>query len=70
VAGANFALGWIHKWRPRLNYSSMSLSFPPGGVKLQVDMDATLQPARRIIARLLRGDAGFSTSTITRIPLE
>jgi hypothetical protein len=26
VAGANFALGWIHKWYPRLNYSSMSLS--------------------------------------------
>jgi hypothetical protein len=59
VAGANFALGWIHKWHPRLNYSSMSLSFPPGRVKLQVHMDATLQLARRIIARLLREDAGF-----------
>jgi hypothetical protein len=34
VAGANFALGWICKWHPRLNYSSMSLSFPTGGVKL------------------------------------
>jgi hypothetical protein len=34
VVGANFALGWIRKWHPRLNYSSMSLSFPPGGVKL------------------------------------
>jgi hypothetical protein len=53
VAGANFALGWLRKWHPRLNYSSMSLSFPPGPVKLQVHMDATLQPARRIIARLL-----------------
>jgi hypothetical protein len=53
VAGANFALGWTHKWHPRLNYSSMSLSFPPGGARLQVHMDATLQPARRIIARLL-----------------
>jgi hypothetical protein len=42
VAGANFALGWIRKWHPRLNYSSMSLSFPPGRVKLQVHMDATL----------------------------
>jgi hypothetical protein len=30
VAGANFALGWIRKWHPRLNYSSMPLSFPPG----------------------------------------
>jgi hypothetical protein len=25
VAGANFALGWMRKWYPRLNYSSMSL---------------------------------------------
>jgi hypothetical protein len=32
VVGANFALGWIRKWHPRLNYSSMSLSYPPGGV--------------------------------------
>jgi hypothetical protein len=59
VAGANFALGWIRKWHPRINYSSMSLSYPLGGVRLQVHMDATLQPARRIIARLLREDAGF-----------
>jgi hypothetical protein len=59
VAGANFALGWIRKWHPRLNYSSMSLSLPPGRTKLQVHMDATLQLARRIIARLLQEDARF-----------
>jgi hypothetical protein len=59
VAGANFALGWIRKWHPKLNYSSMSLGFPQGGVRLQVHMDATLQLARRIIARLLREDAAF-----------
>jgi hypothetical protein len=53
VADANFALGWIRKWHPRLNYSSMSLSLPPGRAMLQVHMDATLQPAMRIIARLL-----------------
>jgi hypothetical protein len=34
VAGANFALGWVRKWHPRLNYSSMSLSYPPGGASL------------------------------------
>jgi hypothetical protein len=34
VACANFALGWIRKWQPRLNYSSMSLSYPPGGASL------------------------------------
>jgi hypothetical protein len=59
VAGANFALGWTHKWHPRLNYSSMSLSMPPGGARLQVHMDATLQLARRLIARLLREDVAF-----------
>jgi hypothetical protein len=59
VAGANFAIGWIRKWHSRLNYSSMSLSYPPGGGRLGVHMDATLQPARRIIARLLQEDARF-----------
>jgi hypothetical protein len=59
VAGANFALGWIRKWHPRLNYSSMSLSYPSGGASLRVHLENTLQPARRIIARLLREDAAF-----------
>jgi hypothetical protein len=53
VAGANFALGWVRKWHPGLNYSSMSLIYPPGGASLRVHLEATLQPARRIIARLL-----------------
>jgi hypothetical protein len=53
VAGANFALGWIRKWQPRLNYSSMSLSYPPGGASLRVHLESTLQPTRQIIARLL-----------------
>jgi hypothetical protein len=59
VAGANFALGWIRKWHPRLNYSSMSLGLPPGGAMLRVHMDATLQPVRRLIARLLQQDVAF-----------
>jgi hypothetical protein len=59
VAGANFALGWIRKWHPRLNFSSMSLSLPLGRAMLQVHMDATLPPARRIIGWLLQEDAGF-----------
>jgi hypothetical protein len=45
VAGANFALGWIRKWQLRLNYSSMSLSYPPGGASLRVHLESTLQPA-------------------------
>jgi hypothetical protein len=34
VVGANFALGWMRKWHPRLNYSSISLSYPPGGASI------------------------------------
>jgi hypothetical protein len=59
VAGANFALGWIHKWHPRLNYSSMSLSLAPGGASLRVHMENMLQPARRLVTRLLEADAAF-----------
>jgi hypothetical protein len=28
IAGAKFALGWIRKWHPRLNFVTMSLSLP------------------------------------------
>jgi hypothetical protein len=59
VAGANFALGWIRKWHPRLNYSTMSLSLAPGGASLRVRMENTLQPARRLVARLLEAGAAF-----------
>jgi hypothetical protein len=59
VAGANFALGWMRKWHPRLNYSTMSLSLAPGGASLRVHMENTLQPARRLVARLLEADAAF-----------
>jgi hypothetical protein len=59
VEGACFALGWIRKWHPRLNYSSMSLSLAPGGASLRVHMENTLQPARRLVARLLQADAAF-----------
>jgi hypothetical protein len=39
----------------------MSVNLPPtrGSVALRVHMDAMLQPARRIIARLLEADANF-----------
>jgi hypothetical protein len=59
VAGTNFTLGWICKWHPRLNYSTMSLSLAPGGASLRVHMKNTLQPDRRLVARLLEADAAF-----------
>jgi hypothetical protein len=59
VAGANFALRWIRKWHPRLNYSTMSLSLALGGASLRVHMENTLQPARRLVAKLLEVDVAF-----------
>jgi hypothetical protein len=59
IAGVNFALGWMRKWHPRLNYDSMLEGLPLGRATLGVHMDATLQPARRIISRLLQEDARF-----------
>jgi hypothetical protein len=63
VAGANFALGWVRKWHPRLNFSTTSLGLPSSQrfrtVLLPIHMDATLQPTRRMIARLLEADASF-----------
>jgi hypothetical protein len=40
IAGANFALGWMRKWHPWLNYDSMSQDLPPGRATLRVHMDA------------------------------
>jgi hypothetical protein len=37
----------------------MLLSYPSGGASLRVHLENTLQPARRIIARLLQEDATF-----------
>jgi hypothetical protein len=37
----------------------MSLSLAPGGASLRVHMESTLQPARRLVARLLEADAAF-----------
>jgi hypothetical protein len=63
IVGANFALGWVRKWHPKLNFSTMSLGLPPlqrsRSVALRVHMDATLQPARRMIMKILEADAAF-----------
>jgi hypothetical protein len=59
IAGANFALGWMRKWNPRLNFDRLSQSLPPGRITVGIHMDATLEPARRIISRLLQEDSRF-----------
>jgi hypothetical protein len=55
IAGANFALGWMQKWHPRLDYDRKS----SGRATIGVHMDATLEPVKRIISRLLQEDAWF-----------
>jgi hypothetical protein len=52
IAGANFALEWMGKWHPRLDYDRMSRSLPSERAMVGVHMDATLEPAKRI-SRLL-----------------
>jgi hypothetical protein len=63
IASANFALGWVRKWHPKLNFSTMSLGLPPPQrsrfVVLRVHMDTTPEPARRMIVKLLEADAAF-----------
>jgi hypothetical protein len=62
IAGANFALGWVRKWHPQLNFDTMSQGLPPQRsrmILMRVHMDATLDPVRRIIARFLEADAQF-----------
>jgi hypothetical protein len=63
VACANFSLGWVRKWHSKLNFNTISQGLPPPqrsrSMVLRVHMDATLEPARRMIAKLLEADAGF-----------
>jgi hypothetical protein len=62
IVGANFALAWVRKWHPQLNFSTISQGLPPQRsriVLMRAHMDTTIEPARRIIARLLEADAQF-----------
>jgi hypothetical protein len=63
IVGANFALGWRRKWHLKLNFNTISQGLPPPqrsrAVTMQVHMDATLEPTRRMIAKLLEADAKF-----------
>jgi hypothetical protein len=63
IASANFALGWVWKWHSKLNFNTIFRGLPPPqrsrSVAMQVHMDATLEPARRMIAKLLEADANF-----------
>jgi hypothetical protein len=62
IAGANFALAWVQKWHPQLDFSNMSQGLPPQRSRptsMHAHMNATIELARRIIAHLLEADAQF-----------
>jgi hypothetical protein len=62
IAGANFALAWVLKCHPPLNFDNMSQGLPPQrswSTLMQAHMNATIEPARRIIAHLLEANAQF-----------
>jgi hypothetical protein len=62
IAGANFSLAWVRKWHSQLDFNNIYQGLPPKrsrSTMMQAHMNATIDPARRIIARLLEADAGF-----------
>jgi hypothetical protein len=63
VAGANFAIGRVRKWHSKLNFNTISRGLPPPqrstAVLMRVHMDATLEPARRMMTKLLEANSGF-----------
>jgi hypothetical protein len=52
----------LRKWKPQLDFDTISKGFPSKkskGVLLKRHLDATLEPAERMIDRLLKADAGY-----------
>jgi hypothetical protein len=62
VAGAQFALGWVQKWKPQLEFNAISKGFPPQKSRdtcLMKHLEATYEPMKRMIDRLLDAGAGY-----------
>jgi hypothetical protein len=60
VAGAQFSLGWVWKWKSQIDFKTISEGFPShwsGDVCLLKHLEATYEPAKRMIDRLLETDA-------------
>jgi hypothetical protein len=67
IGGAQFAFTWLRKWKLQLDYDTISKGFPSHkskGVLLKRHLDVMLEPAKRMIDRLLKADAKYFTSTI------
>jgi hypothetical protein len=62
VAGAQFALTWLRKWKPQIDFETISKGFLPHkskGVILKIHLDVTLEPAKRMINRLLEAETKY-----------
>jgi hypothetical protein len=62
VAGAQFALGCVHKWMPQLDFNVISKGFPlqrSRNTRLMKQLEATYEPAKRMIDRLLEANVGY-----------
>jgi hypothetical protein len=59
VAGAQFALASVRILKPKLDFDGISKGFPHRKgkeIRLKKHLEATLEPAKRIINRLLEAD--------------
>jgi hypothetical protein len=62
VAGAQFSLTWLCKWKPQLDFETISKWFPSHkskGVLLKRHLDATLEPVKMMIDQLLKAGARY-----------
>jgi hypothetical protein len=72
VAGANFALPWVRKWKPQTDFETISRGFSPHkfrSVLMRAHMDATLEPTNRMINLLLEDDTKFFQEHLYLDPL-
>jgi hypothetical protein len=62
IAGAQFALTWLRKWKPQLDFDTISKDFPLHkykGVLLKRNLSVMLEHAKRMIKRQLEANAGY-----------
>jgi hypothetical protein len=65
---ANFALAWVRKWHPRLDFDDISQGLPSQrsrSMLIWALVDATIEPARRIIDHYFKPTLNFFENIIT-----
>jgi hypothetical protein len=62
VVGAQFALASIRIWKPKIDFGGMSKGFTARKgkeIRLKKHLEATMEPAKRMINRELEPDLGY-----------